>query len=692
MPLTQEQINQIRQAAGAKPVSTVTNPQKSLTDRLGIKTEPTVLGSLKESFKTAKDQITGSGEFKDEIAPQRGVELAATITGAIPKAIGAAIPEKVKEGVMNAPLTPIPGSPSMKDITSGVGSGLSWLADKIGGIEAVQKFVTEHPEAAKSLENFAKTTGALAETAGNELMIEGGVKAAPVVKDLAVTGGKKIVEGTSKLIEKIHPTPTIDELVGRVAQGKKGDIPSFSRGLQSLETSDIKTYADLSKRSQETIKKLVDEQDALLDKDPTPRRMQQLALEEEANGKTIAHNYVKDAVDQLEELYSKTNDPVNLAKIQYIKERLDPIKGTGLTVKEVNAIARQYGSEFGKKAFSKTGDPLTSINAQAFENTRMGVKETARNLLPDDASRALDAKMTDIYKVDDLASKMEGKVNTLVQKMSKPTVLQKVAKGIGQGIDTLTGGSIRVLAQKLLGLSGETATLNAVEIEAALAKNLKKIDALMNGPEENFVQGIIRAYKEMPPSVKQGGYIKTGLKDKGTIPQIDNTSTVTSTGKPAKRISPKITLYHGTTMETADKILKGQLGEGFPTTGLSLSVDKAVSDGFARNGKVIEMSLTPNAKVMPKSEVKAFYDSLIDKSYLNRIKKEYGKYSQEYFDAYADEFGTEMIHSAPKLAKYAKENGYDAVDLRGSADFGFTEDEIKVVNPKAVIIKGPSIK
>lgn len=290
--------------------------------------------------------------------------------------------------------------------------------------------------------------------------------------------GGDIMNLMGRVKDDIFPTPTVDEITGQIAQGRAGDIPNFQKGLSVLDTSKIKTYSDLSKSASDRVTALSRAQDKILSQDTTLRKMQQLALTEKGKGASVIHNYIKDAVGQLKELYTKTNDNVGLSKIKSIEARLDPIKGTGLSLKEVNGLARTYGSEFGTKAFSKMGDPLTSVNAQAFENTRRGVKNTVRNLLPDDTSRAIDSQMSSLYSVQRLSDKMATKVNALEQRLQKPSVLQKIGGIVGQGLRTTGIGD---LASKLLGLDKVPGakTLDAVEIESRLSKNLDKIDAAL---------------------------------------------------------------------------------------------------------------------------------------------------------------------------------------------------------------------
>lgn len=382
---------------------------------------------------------------------------------------------------------------------------VSKLLDAVNSVVSkVNDAATAHPETAKTVQLIlagllpddpdGDVLGSIKKNAGD--IVDTGKEIAGTVGDVIQKGldltkdvPSDIADSASKLKGKIAPTEDIDTTVNKVLQGKPTDIESGKSALPSLDTSKIKTYEDLTKASNSKIGELSDKQDELLSQDKTPRKIQQLALEERVGGRTIAHNYVNDAVNHLEEVYSKTNDPVNLEKIQNLKAKLDPIKGDGITVKEANDLAREYGSKFKSKAFGKNGDPLTSVNSQAYENTRMGVKNTVRNLLPTEESKALDGKMTDLYNVRDLSSDMEEKVNSLEAKLKSKNILQKLGGLIGRG---LKFSGVSDLVKQLVGLENTpgASSMNPVEIQAMLSKNLSRITDALGQDDTGFVKSI----------------------------------------------------------------------------------------------------------------------------------------------------------------------------------------------------------
>lgn len=356
------------------------------------------------------------------------------------------------------------------------------------GINAYANNVPENSDVNKSVGDVVNTASLL-----------GGKEASPIVKDAAgniINEGKNIasdikggvvdpaLETAGKIKDKVMPSESVDKTTGKVLQGKPADIESGKSGLSSMDTSKVKTYKDLKDTANKTITEKARIQDENLAKDPTPRPLESFTKTVGEGNGVVKTNYVKQAIDNLGELYTNTSDAEGLSKIKTLE---DKATGEGLTVKEVNDLARMYGSEFGTKAFGKTGEALTSVNATKFENIRSGLKNTARDLLPDEASRALDEEMSNIYTVRDLATKMETRVNTLTQRLQKPNILQKLGGMIGRGM-RITG--IGDLASKLLGIDKVpgAATLNAVELEAQLSKNLGKINAALLKDDAGFVK------------------------------------------------------------------------------------------------------------------------------------------------------------------------------------------------------------
>ena len=232
-------------------------------------------------------------------------------------------------------------------------------------------------------------------------------------------GFKTVKEGTEKLIEKgktlITPPRTKEQALGQIAQGKAGDVKQLELALGTVDTSGVKTFKELGDRVNKAIPTLAKQVDDELLKDPTIYNLRQLATKE-TKGNTVAiTDYVSRALGNLSELYSKTGDNTALGEINEMIARANK---DGLTRKEVNDISRIYNIEFGSKAFSKIGDPLTSVNAQAYEQTRSGLKNVARQGLGGEEAKAIDEKLSALYDSKRLIDKNIEAVNKLQQRIN----------------------------------------------------------------------------------------------------------------------------------------------------------------------------------------------------------------------------------------------------------------------------------
>ena len=492
---------------------------KSINPDTGEAKESSYLSNfVNKAYGALKDTYTGTKELLDkgeaQIAEDSGKEgqLAGNIATIGRTAVGAT--GKVAEGVGGVIAAAIPdwfnrfsekGSKFFGDIGTNIresnpdfASKLDNLASQIDSSKPIQALIRaqkDNPDILPVLEDSINTIMlglGLEKGAPKVSEITNAIKegAPKLIED--VSGGiKSVVDSTVEkakvLKEKISDVKTPEEIAKEVGQGKTTDAKPVMSAVNDLDVKSVKTYSDLKKQSKKSIKKLAEEQDSIFDKDTNKYKLNQLASEEMVGNTKVAHNYVNDAIAQLEELYTKINDPIKAEKIKQLKAKADTLKGEGLTAKEVNQLAREHSAEFGSKAFGKTGEPLTSVNAQAFENTRKGVKDVAREKTGNADTTALDERISNLYTVEKLASKMESAVNKLAQKMNKPNILQKLSAIAGKAID-ITG--IKSILKKGLDIGSDTSVLTPVELEARLSANLKKLEAAVKAGEKEAIDAM----------------------------------------------------------------------------------------------------------------------------------------------------------------------------------------------------------
>ena len=282
-------------------------------------------------------------------------------------------------------------------------------------------------------------------------------------------------EAAGKAKELVTGKPaTAPELVGKVTQATGEDIATAANALKSVDTSKVQTFADLSKTLDAKVRENTAKVDAALSKSTEIFKPADLEKRVPVEGGTdIISSPVKEALSQLRDYYEKTNDTEGIAKIQGLQAKEE----NGLTVKEINDIARLHGRDL--NAYNAAGELASGLGRRAAENTRMDVKDIVRKLTPDEETKALDKNTSDLITTRDMTDQMAEKVQKLQNKFEKAGLLQKIGAGVGKIVDVTTGGMVKGILRQITGV-GETEgkTLTPIEIEKNLSKNLKLLDNL----------------------------------------------------------------------------------------------------------------------------------------------------------------------------------------------------------------------
>jgi len=305
------------------------------------------------------------------------------------------------------------------------------------------------------------------------------------------TGAEVLEEGaraTAKIAEKLGtPKPTPIQAAKTILQGKTKDIKSGIKSLSVLDTTGVKTYNELGEKITQTISDLATKVDEDLATDATKKVLDDLVITSKSTaGNVVKVNPVERALNQLDELYTKIGDDVSA---QNIKELLNTAKTQGLTNLEINDIAKVYGAEFGSKAFGKTGEALTSVNSQLYENTRKQLKTLARSGIKGNEAKLADETMSSLYNTKKLVDNNIEAVNKLQQKIKERGLLEKVGYNVAKYGDILTGGTLRGLVGGLLPRGVGNKIMNAIDIEKQLESNLKIIqEALKSGDDAEIIK------------------------------------------------------------------------------------------------------------------------------------------------------------------------------------------------------------
>ena len=522
--LTTQQINEIRTKSGLAPkVSTADNYvgkydylKKQSMGQETIEDIRQTGSNLKETFNRTKGKIQGiaDAEVRGEQGKLRSFGQAfGTVAGGVSRGIG-----DVLMGAIKAVL-PQAGEDAVKkgiEVIIQESAPILTQLDKALGrpvgstIEAYKNLPEKSKRDVDSLLGISAfaldvASAGVAKKAGKKA-IDTGVDVTKKVAQETAKQGKKLVtkgdellgQAKSKIPEIISPSPKPLEAVGQVLQGKTKDIKAGLQSIANLDTSKVKTFKDLENVITDKIKELAGKVDVDLLADKTVKKLKDLkVVTKTASGAKVVSQPVKRALDQLLELYNKIGDDLQLAEL---KEFISKAKKTGLTSKEINDLARKYGQEFGEKAFSKLGEPLTSVNAKLFENTRKSLKDIARNTIKGDVAKQADELMSKLYNTKNLISKNVEAVAKLRQKIRDRGLFEKVGHSLAKYADVLSGGTIRGIMGGLLPRGVGYKTLNALDLEKHLKKNLEVIQKAIKSKSDDEINQLLK--QEVPKILK----------------------------------------------------------------------------------------------------------------------------------------------------------------------------------------------
>ena len=266
----------------------------------------------------------------------------------------------------------------------------------------------------------------------------------------------------------------IQSVVGKIVQGDTKSIADAEKALRLVDTNGVQTYDELKTVLQNKLNALRGAQDEILGAQQGTKQLDDFTTTHKSGNHSTTTNPIRTAIDHLLELYGKTGDPENYVRI---KALLDHAEKDGLSALEINNLAREYGAQ--RSGFSpKTGEPLTSVNARSYENTRTALKEAARSLMPDDASKLLDSQMSDLISTKDSVQDVIEKVQNLQNKFETRGMIERAGRLVGKGINLVTFNGLRGFLQSFFPSNVGLKQLNYAEIQQNLAKNLQKFERL----------------------------------------------------------------------------------------------------------------------------------------------------------------------------------------------------------------------
>jgi hypothetical protein len=270
-----------------------------------------------------------------------------------------------------------------------------------------------------------------------------------------------------------------NELVAKILRAKNPkDINAGLEELGKLDITDINNYDDFQKVVKAKISNLLNLVDEKLGENKNIFKLNDLKTTTQVGKKNVVINYVKEAINNLISEFKKANNPVMAEEANQL---LQKAKNKGLTLQEINNVARSWG-EFGKKAFSKTGEALTSVSALKSENIRRGVKEILRSF-DLQGTEKIDKQISRLIRIDNLIQKNIEGINSILARSEKLNLPQRLL------------GKVRILFNPKNitgriwgGIPVNNKYFSLSEAETVLNKNLEQLKKLQNYSPNLFIK------------------------------------------------------------------------------------------------------------------------------------------------------------------------------------------------------------
>jgi hypothetical protein len=382
-----------------------------------------------------------------------------------------------------------------KDTSTIIGEGLGTGVEALGGGVLTKGIgaVTKGSKLLPSIKSLAKTGATFggAEGVASGLQ-EGGIKEG-VSQGITGAGfGTALGAGAgvlskplSRLISKKKVNP--EKLSGEILQGLPGEKKIGVQILRDIDTGGVKTYGDLTGSINKYIDDITQYKDKLLGKDKRTFNLDELSFSTGAGKDKVDFNYVQEGLAELYKNFNATND---FQSAKFIENLARKAQNEGLSLTDVELLARIHGKNL--KGFNANGKLASGATKQAIENTRKGIKNTIRNLSNNKNLAEIDKQISSAIKVRKLSENMEKAVNRLQQRRKDAGFIAKAGAGVARLLNTLLGGSpssiFKSLAFNTSPSRASQRTLNAIDLELGLKKNLKLLQKVNNSNDPTVIQ------------------------------------------------------------------------------------------------------------------------------------------------------------------------------------------------------------
>jgi hypothetical protein len=160
--------------------------------------------------------------------------------------------------------------------------------------------------------------------------------------------------------------------------------------------------------------------------------------------------------------------------LQGVKDLIEKYNTEGLTANDMNELAKDWG-QF-NSSFTKVGELKAGINANTAENIRTALKDLSRQMMPDEATKAIDQETSGLYKTLDRINAQAKAVGNAESNMAATSPAQRIAGKTGQILGKIPKS---VLEGGKTFLNAPPGSMNVLQMEKLLPKHLGLLKNLL---------------------------------------------------------------------------------------------------------------------------------------------------------------------------------------------------------------------
>lgn len=375
-------------------------------------------------------------------------------------------------GVASGVVSKIPGATKVAETIGNVATKYPKTAGAVKGALEGQKYASGF-QASEALQEGGDTVDA----------VQAGLTPNPLAIGLGAPLGAFAGSMTpeARAIYRKQKQEKAETAIGRVLQGEVDDIEKAKQVFKDIDTSDIKTYQDAVDTVTAKERALVDAKNKALAQDKVQYTPERLTITTKSGAR---HNFVDDALDQLEAQYQAIND---VDKLEDIYRFRNSYEAGRVTAQDIDQLAVRHGQDL--SGFNVNGELASGLKKQASENTRKGLKETSRRLFGNPLIKEADSELSNTIRIRELLETQKDKVFADKQKIVKLGLGGRATRTILDLLDKISLGSVRGGLSLLDGrIQKDVTRLSNIDLEKQLAKNFKLIDEVFSGaPSETTI-------------------------------------------------------------------------------------------------------------------------------------------------------------------------------------------------------------